>query len=212
MLLLHIIATPRESGSHTLRISNAFLETLQAEHPDVRIHTLNLFTEDLPAVAGDNIESKYTLMMGQPIDRRHAESWQHIERYIEQFLAADVYLITVPMWNFSIPYALKYYIDAIVQPGYLFTYNESYEPVGLCTDKKMICITSRGADYSAGSPLHAHDHQESYLRSIFSFVGITDIEFIHAQPMDVNLELREAAVAACSETATGLAQKVERAG
>ena len=47
-----------------------------------------------------------------------------IEKAIADFLDADAYLLTTPMWNFSIPYAVKYYIDAIVQPGYLFRYDE----------------------------------------------------------------------------------------
>jgi FMN-dependent NADH-azoreductase len=204
MLLLHIVATPRDGDSHTLRISQAFLECLRAEQPDLRVETLNLFNADLPSVAGDNIEAKYSLMFGQSIDRRHAESWKDIERSIAQFKAADGYLVSVPMWNFSVPYVLKYYIDAIVQPGYLFTYDAQYQPVGLCQGKRMVCITSRGADYSPGTPLHASDLQEPYLRAIFGFVGI-DMRFINVQPMDMGPELREAAVTAGVEEARVLA-------
>lgn len=108
MRLLHIVSTPR-AESNTLRISHEFLTTLQAEHSDVEIETLDLFRHDLPAVAGENIDSKYKVLIGQPIDRRYAESWGEVERLIAQFLAADAYLISTPMWNFSIPYALKYY-------------------------------------------------------------------------------------------------------
>jgi FMN-dependent NADH-azoreductase len=75
-----------------------------------------------------------------------------------------VVLISSPMWNFHVPYALKYHIDTIVQPGYLFTY-ESGIPVGLCGGKKIVCVTSRGGDYSTG-PMHSYDFQEPYLRAI----------------------------------------------
>ena len=109
------------------------------------------------------------------------------------------------MWNFNIPYALKYYIDAIVQPGYLFRYNEQGVPVGLCRGKRMVCVTTRGGDYTAGSPMQPYDVQEPYLRAIFGFVGIADIQFIHANLMDVNPELREAAISAGIEQARGLA-------
>lgn len=210
MRLLHVISTPRGTGSNTLRISQVFLDTLRDEHPDVTVETLDLFQHDLPAVAGENIESKYKIMIGQPIDRRHTESWGEVERLIAQFLAADKYLISTPMWNFSIPYALKYYIDAIVQPGYLFTYNESGAAVGLCLDKKMVCITTRGGDYSAGGPMHSYDVQEPYLRTIFGFVGITDVQYLHAQPTDVTPELREAAIRTGMETARVLAAKFGR--
>jgi FMN-dependent NADH-azoreductase len=148
-------------------------------------------------VAGDNIETKYHLMAGLSIDKRHEASWIEIESLIEQFLGADIYLITTPMWNFSIPYALKYYIDAIVQPGYLFRYNENGQAEGLAVGKKMVCITSRGGDYAPGSPFHPYDFQEPYLRAIFGFVGITDITFIHANMMDMTAGLREASIMKC---------------
>ena len=209
MKLLHVIATPRERESNTMRVATAFLESLHAKYADLSVDTINLFIGDLPAVAGDNIETKYTLMTSQPIDKRHKESWKQIELLIEHFLSADIYLISTPMWNFSIPYALKYYIDCIIQPGYLYKYNEQGQPVGLVHGKKMICVTSRGGDYSAKSPFHAYDFQEPYLRAIFGFVGIIDMHFISAQPMDITPELREAAIAAAIEEARSLAANAE---
>ena len=111
------------------------------------------------------------------------EAWRDIEQAIARFLSADAYLISTPMWNFSIPHVLKHYIDVIVQPKYLFRYTDKGVE-GLAKNKKMVIITSRGGDYSASSPFHANDYQEPYLRAIFSLVGITDIVFINAQPMD----------------------------
>ena len=209
MKLLHIIATPRERESTTMRVATACLESLHAKYAHLNADTINLFTGDLPAVAGDNIETKYTLMTSQPIDKRHKESWKQIELLIERFLSADIYLISTPMWNFSIPYVLKYYIDSIIQPGYLYKYNEQGQPVGLIHGKKMICVTSRGGDYSEKSPFHAYDFQEPYLRAIFGFVGITDMHFINAQPMDITPELREAAIAAAIEEAHSLVANSE---
>lgn len=168
------------------------LEELHDRYDDLDVTTLDLFSADLPAVAGVNIKSKYALMTGQALDEDARSSWREIERAIEGFLDADVYLLTVPMWNFSIPYALKYYIDAIVQPGYLFRYDEFGRPEGLVHGKKMVCVTSRGADYSQ-PPLLALDFVDTYLRTIFGFVGITDIKFFSAQPMDVSQESRRAA-------------------
>ena len=196
MKLLHIIATPRGHESNTLRVSNEFLERLQARYPHLSVEVIDLFNQDLPSVIGANIESKYTLTMGQPIDKHHAEAWSQIELLIKHFVSADIYLVSSPMWNFSIPYALKYYLDSIIQPGYTYKYNEMGQPVPLVLGKKMVCITSRGGDYSAASPLHQYDFQEPYLRTIFGFMGIYDLTFINAQPMDINPALRETAVAA----------------
>jgi FMN-dependent NADH-azoreductase len=207
MKLLHIAASPREDRSNTLRVTAAFLEVLEAHYADLGIDTIDLFNQDLPAVAGENIENKYALMVGQSLDKKHQESWRQIEREIARFLAADVYLISTPMWNFSIPYALKYYIDAIVQPGYLFKYDEQGVPVGLVQGRQMVCITSRGGAYLEGTPTRAFDFQEPYLRTIFGFCGITDIHFINAQPMDVSLPLREQAIASAITEARSLAAR-----
>lgn len=197
--LLHIIATPRGLASNTGRVSSVLIEELHQQYGDLEVTTLDLFSADLPAVAGVNIKSKYALMTGQPVEETAKGSWQEIESTIQQFLAADLYVITVPMWNFSIPYALKYYIDAIVQPGYLFAYNEQGQPVGLVEGKKMVVVTSRGGDYSQ-PPMDAFDHMQTYLRAIFGFVGIGDLQFFNVQPCDVTVEMRnEAAKAAIAD-------------
>lgn len=190
--LLHIVATPRGLASNTGRVSGVLIEELYQQHDDLEVTTLDLFSADLPAVAGTNIESKYALMTGQPLEDAARTSWQEIERTIEAFLAADIYVITAPMWNFGIPYALKYYIDAIVQPGYLFAYDEHGRPQGLVHGKRMVCVTSRGGDYSQ-PPMQALDHMEGYLRTIFGYVGITEMQFFNVQPCDVTPELRNAA-------------------
>jgi FMN-dependent NADH-azoreductase len=204
MKVLHIVATPRGDQSNTLRVSEAFLNSLQAQRDDVTVDVVDLFDYDLPAIAGDNIEAKYTLMFGRPIDKGHEQSWQQIESLIARFLAADAYVVTVPMWNLSIPYTLKYYIDCIVQPGYLFRYDEAGQVVPMVHGKKMLCVTSHGGDYSPGGPMAAYNFLEPYLRAIFGFVGVYDIEFISAQPMDVTPDLREAAVGAATSVAGAL--------
>ena len=210
MKLLHIVSTPRHD-SNTLKISKAFLESLQAKVDDLVVEEIDLFKTDIPAIAGDNIESKYSLMVGQPIPDTHSEAWSQVEALIAEFKSADLYLISVPMWNFTIPYALKYFIDAVVQPGYLFGYNEQGMPFGMLENKKMVCITTRGGDYSEGSPFHAYDYQEPYLRAVFGFVGITDMHFVNAQPMDIAPEMRVAAIAKGIEEAKVLADSLDLA-
>jgi FMN-dependent NADH-azoreductase len=204
MRLLHIVATPRGHESNTIRVSNAIIEELYLRYSDLSIKVLDLFKSDLPSVAGENIESKYKLMTGQQLDEHHKSSWEQIEANVERFLDADIYLLTVPMWNFGIPYALKYYIDAIVQPGYLFRYNEHGVPEGLVKGKMMICVTSRGGDYSPGTYLNSLDFVEPYLRTIFNFVGITNIHFINAQPMDISQAVRRTAILKAIEEAREL--------
>jgi FMN-dependent NADH-azoreductase len=207
MKLLHIVATPRTNDSNTLKIAHAFIDTFASVIPGLDIDTIDLFQHDLPAVAGDNIEAKYHLMIGGQLKPNLKISWGEIEKEIERFLRADMIVISSPMWNFSIPYALKYYIDTIVQPGYLFRYNELGQPIALVHGKKMVCVTTRGGDYSVGTPMNGYDFQEPYLRAIFGFVGIQDIQFINTQPMDITPEIRKQALHAGIETAKNLAKQ-----
>ena len=180
---LHIIAAPRGGGSRTLQVSRVFVDTLKKKYPSCLVDELNLFQEPLPELTLKMISGKYTLLSGKDLSPEAQKAWEPIESHILRFLSADGYLISSPMWNFSIPYPLKHYIDIIVQPKYLFRYTEKGVE-GLVKNKKMTVITSRGGDYSPQSPFHSYDFQESYLRAVFGFVGIIDIVFINAQPMD----------------------------
>lgn len=209
MKLLHIIASPRHEVSNTLKASDAFIASLREHHPDVTVDVVDLYDRDLPAIEGENIEAKYSLMVGRPIDPAHADAWAQVEAVIAHFLSADAYLISAPMWNLSIPYALKYYIDCIVQPGYSFRYDETGHVMPLVLGKKMVVTSSRGSDYSAGGPMHAFDFQEPYLRAIFGFIGITDVEFVSAQPMDASPVLRAAAIADAVDRARTLAASAD---
>lgn len=181
--LLHIIATPRIEESRTLQVSDEFLRGFRKKYPRCEVDTINVSTQDLPLLTVKMISGKYVLLGGGELSPDLKKAWKDIVSHIERFLSADAYLISTPMWNFGIPYPLKQYIDIIVQPKYLFKYTDK-GPEGLVKNRKVVIITSRGGDYSPESPFHAFDYQEPYLRSILGFVGITDITFINAQPMD----------------------------
>jgi FMN-dependent NADH-azoreductase len=101
---------------------------------------------------------------------------------------------------------LKHYIDVIVQPKYLFQYTKNGVE-GLAINKKMIAITSRGGAYSS-QETKPQDFQESYLRLIFNFVGIQDITFVNAEPMDMGKEMREKSLGNAKETVKDLVGKL----
>lgn len=199
--LLHIIATPRAMESRTLKVSEAFLYSFRKSYGGCTIDTLDVTTEKLPSLTVKAVSGKYVLLGGGELIGDLKLAWNEIVIQIERFLSADGYLLSVPMWNFSIPYYLKHYIDVIVQPKYLFRYTEK-GPEGLVKNKKMVIITSRGGDYSPESPFHIYDNQEPYLRAVFGFVGITDITFINTQPMDaLGLEVQKQKIESAKETA-----------
>lgn len=208
MKLLHIIATTRGEASRTLSISKEFLSALEEKYPHVKVDELDLFKVELPPVLDSTVKAKYLMMMGGSIDDEMMESWKKVADLAEHFISYDLFLITAPMWNFSIPYMLKHYIDVIMQAGILFSYTAN-GPEGFAKYEQMVCITSRGSDYSPGSPLHALDHQESYLRAIFGLAGIEDIHFVHAQPMDMAPGLTQAALEKAKMEARGMVDKLK---
>lgn len=188
MKILNLIASPRGAQSRTLAITNEFITALQAKDPEVSVERLNLFEIELPPVYGDSVSAKYALMSGQQLDEKKKQSWSKIAQLANDFMSYDAYLISAPMWNFTVPYVLKHYIDVIMQAGILFQFTER-GPVGLAQRKKMVCISSRGSDYGSESPLNSLDYLATYLRAIFGFAGIQDISFISAQPLDLNPEM-----------------------
>lgn len=204
--LLHIIASPRGKESHTLQVSDVFLTSFKKSHLEWNIDELNLTTEELPALSMKRVDGKYMLLEGKDLFGELRESWEEIIRHIQRFLSADVYLISTPMWNFHIPYMLKHYIDIIVQPKYLFRYTESGVE-GLVKNKKMVIICSRGGQYTSKEQ-QPYDFQEPYLKSIFGFVGITDITFIKAEPMDMGLEIRKAKLLEAEAAAEMLSSRI----
>jgi FMN-dependent NADH-azoreductase len=108
---------------------------------------------------------------------------------LEEFLAADIVVVGAPMYNFGIPSQLKAWIDRLSVPGKTFRYTEK-GPEGLLSGKKVIVASARGGFYGAETPAAFLDHQESYLRGVFGFFGITDVTFIRAEGLAMGAEQR----------------------
>lgn len=208
MKLLNILASPRGANSRTTSISNVFLTQLKVKYPELTVEDLDLTNIKLPVINGDAAESKYTSIQGGKLDADSQKAWDEIVGYSKAFLEADMYLITCPMWNFTIPYMLKHYIDVIIQPGILFAFTATGVE-GLAKNKKMICVTSRGNDYGKETQMNAYDFQEPYLRAIFGFIGIYDVSFINAQPLDLSPELTKASLDKAMDEARELAANCE---
>lgn len=104
------------------------------------------------------------------------------------------------MYNLSIPSTFKAYIDQIVRVGRTFSVNEQGGYTGLLdSSKKALVITSRGGTFPPGTPYAAYDLQEPYIRTIFGFMGITDITFIHADGLSLGEEAREKSLTAAKD-------------
>jgi FMN-dependent NADH-azoreductase len=112
-----------------------------------------------------------------------AEAVKHSDEAIAELLDADVIVIGMPMFNFSIPSSLKAWIDHIARAGKTFRYSES-GPEGLVTNKKIYLAISSGAVYSEGY-MKQFDFTEPYLRSVLGFLGMTDVTAIRVEGVSI---------------------------
>lgn len=119
-----------------------------------------------------------------------AEVLRFSDELVDEFLSADYCVFSVPMYNFSVPSNFKAYIDQIVRVGRTFTLEQG-QFKGLAGGKKVLFITARGVDYSANSPYAKWDAQEPALRYAFQFMGVTYIQFIHANGLDLGDESQQ---------------------
>lgn len=179
--VLYIKASPRTERSHSIAVADQFVAQYRKAAPGDNILTLDIFSELLPVFDGLAVEAKYLIMQGKDRTPQHINAWKPVEDLIAQFKSADKYLLAVPMWNFSIPYRLKQYIDLIVQPGYTFTFDPESGYQGLVKDKPMCIVYARGGEYSAPEAQN-FDLQKKFLELIFSFIGFENIKSIIVEP------------------------------
>ncbi len=180
--LLYIQASPRGQRSHSVAVTDAFIEAYEQKHPDDEIDILNVFDASIPNFDRLAVQAKYTILHGKPHSKIEQEVWKDVEQVIEQFTSADKYVLAVPMWNFSIPYRLKQYIDLLVQPGYTFSYSPEAGYQGLVSGKPMLAVFARGGEYPPGSEAEALDLQIRYIELIFGFIGFKDIRSVVVEP------------------------------
>jgi FMN-dependent NADH-azoreductase len=107
------------------------------------------------------------------------------------------------MYNFTIPTQLKAWIDRILVAGKTFQYGPQGVE-GLAGNKRVIIAISRGGLYGAGMPSETAEHVETYLRTVFAFIGITNPEIIVAEGIQIGPEQREKAFAGALQAATDL--------
>ncbi len=179
--LLYIEASPRQDDSSSTGVAKRFLDSYNTSRPDDDIDIIKLWETDLPAFDKGAIEAKYARLQDSEPTGRGIEAWQEIEQIVNRFIRADHYLFSVPMWNFSIPYVLKHYIDILVQPGLTFDFTPETGPKGLVQAESVTVVYSSGASYS-NAPMDQLDFQKPYLEAILSFIGLDSIQSVVISP------------------------------
>jgi FMN-dependent NADH-azoreductase len=180
--VLYVQASPRGERSYSTAAAEAFLASYREANPKDEILTINLFTKELPPFDGNVLQAKYNIMHGEEHSEQDRAAWRAVEAVIEEFKTADKYVLSIPMWNFGIPYRLKHYIDILVQPTYTFSVTDQGAYEGLVTGKPMFIACSRGGAYSPGTGAEAFDHQVPYLRTILGMIGFTDPIILLVEP------------------------------
>ncbi|MCU7646698.1 FMN-dependent NADH-azoreductase [Pseudomonas piscis] len=189
MKLLHIDSSILGDNSASRQLSHSVVEAWKAAEPQAVVTY-----RDLAADAISHFSAATLVAAGTVAELRDAAQ-EHEARLsaqtLEEFLAADTLVVAAPMYNFTIPSQLKAWFDRIAISGKTFRYTEA-GPQGLCGDKKVIVVSTSGGLH-VGMPTGVG--HEDYLKVMFGFMGITDIEFVRAHGLGYGEEVRNKAMA-----------------
>ncbi|WP_277042403.1 NAD(P)H-dependent oxidoreductase [Caballeronia mineralivorans] len=191
--LLHIDTSIKTTGSLSREMSAAAVERLKREAPDIAVHYRDLAAHPL----GDLTERVFAAhAKGADIgdlDPAELSDLAESGKVLAEFLTSEVIVMGVAFYNFTVPSSLKAWIDRICVAGKTFSYSAS-GVIGLARGKRVIVLLARGGIYGEGSPNGRNEHAETYLRSVFSVIGIDNLEVIVAEGVDISPELRAAAL------------------
>ncbi len=177
--LLHLDASAR-TRSFSRRLSARFAEQWRAAHPSGRYlyrdlaadpvpHITEAWTEICDAVLAHEITDigRYPEAVTTPSQR---EAWAVVQPLLDELVAADTVLIGTPMYNFSVPAALKAWLDQVTFPRMSLR------------GKRFVVAGARGGTYLPGTPRAPYDHEERYLRDFFAgHFDVEDVVFVHAE-------------------------------
>ncbi|MEH2512686.1 FMN-dependent NADH-azoreductase [Nitrobacteraceae bacterium AZCC 1564] len=179
--LLHISSSPRGDRSYSKAIAGEFIDAYREKNPAHKIDTIDLWTYDLPIMDNATIEAKYAVLRKLNQTAEQAKAWSLITQEANLLASYDKLLFSVPMWNWSIPFVLKRFIDVVTQPGLLFDWSPSTGYVGRLK-KRVAVVYSSSFEYSAGSAMSDFDHQKSYFEHWLRIVGCNDVSTMTIEP------------------------------
>ena len=195
MKLLHIDSSVLGANSVSRQLTAEVVRDWVAAHPGTTVDYLDVVA-NAPAHFGPDALGVKVGAEATTEAQRQENALS--EALVSQFLAADVVVLGAPLYNFSIPTQLKAWIDRLAQPGRTFKYTEK-GPEGLATGKTVIVVSTRGGMYSTSEAGQAAEHQESYLKVVFGFFGITDVRFVRAEGVGMGPDAKAAALASAEQ-------------
>lgn len=201
MKLLHLKSSILAEHSASGQVSEDIVEQLKGGRADVEVTQRDLGTRPLPHLTLANLPSRHPLAAtsGDGADPDRADS----DSVLQEFLDADVVVVGAPMYNFTVSTQLKAWIDRVVIPGVTFRYGPN-GPEGLAAGKRVIVVPARGGFYGQGSPAAAFEHLETYLRTVFGFIGVTDLDVVVVEGLASGTDARSSAMVRAAAAASEL--------
>ena len=193
MQVLHIDSSILGDASASRLLSATIVDELRRENPSASVVRRDLSVEAIPHLDGA-IAAGFRATSADDFDDATRAEHARSEALVNELLASDVIVVGAPMYNFSVPSQLKVWIDRVAQAGRTFNYTAN-GPVGLAGGKKVIVASTRGGVYSVG-PAAGLDFQEAYLKAVFGFFGITDVQFVRAEGLAMGPDARTQALEA----------------
>jgi FMN-dependent NADH-azoreductase len=186
--LLYITANPKGiEKSKGLQIGEAFLEAFRQTRPDVEIKKKDLFASDIAHMDADLVFARGKLAgYGYTLDQlsdSEREKTLKMHALADEFIQYDYYVFVSPMWNLNSPAILKAYLDDLFISGKTFAHKAN-GPKGLLSGKKAIHIQTRGGQYT-GTPLQEMESGDRYLKIALRFLGISVMNTIVAEGLDL---------------------------
>jgi len=192
MNILQINSSARADGSHSSRLAGTIVERVQASLPEAA--TARITVRDLGRTPHPELNEAALQALFTPAEQRTPEQAARValdDALIAELQAADVVVLGVPMYNFGVPAPLKNWIDAISRAKVTFQYTAS-GPEGLLKGKKVYIALTRGGQYR-NTPA---DTQVPYLKTVLSFLGMSDIQLVYAEGLAMGPEAEQQALAA----------------
>ena len=179
--LLHLACSPRADSESTAG-ARVFLDQFRRVRPDWDIDVMDLWRDHLPEFTGAILDAKYARLTGRAFTDAQRDGFAEAERIAIRLSLADRVLISTPMWNFSIPYKLKQWLDVIIQPGLTFRFDPAQGYLPLLKDRPTLVILASGSDFVTGMNRGRIDMATPYLREALRFIGISNVRFVPLGP------------------------------
>ena len=199
--LLFVTASLMDENSKSRYVAAEYVDAWRTAHPGATVVERHLTPSNMPHLEMSTLGALGVAAAARTADQAKAVAFA--DGIIAQAEAADVIVLAVPMYNFSIPSTLKAWFDHLARAGRTFRYTAN-GPEGLLKDKKVVAVISRGGFYGEDSPMKAINFQDPYIRTILGFVGLTDVTFVAVEGQAIGPDVAAKGVAQARDTFAAL--------